>query len=258
MDLIIFGLIVMGLPALGILIDMIVMQKVLDPAMEQKRLDYKNWDEVRPQIKAKITVLRVMPFVGLTFGILISIFIAISKADLEPAVEDKILLSVGLAVGLSSLFMCIGMAIMFREAIPAIVKDPGLFGKYLIITSIPMTGAVYGLTLSILLLLGVGVFEPVDIVLTPGDANYLFRAYMIFTGSTVFMVLKGYLPTRVKGEMNSIVIDEGKAGGRKAGPATPQPDPVFTKKIIYAVIPEVFSVVGFMIVQFSLMNKGVM
>jgi len=258
MDLIIFGLIVLGLPVLGIVIDMIVMQKMLDPAMEKKRLDYKNWDEVRPQIKAKMTVLRTMPFVGLAFGLLMFILVATSDVVLQSEVEEKILLSVGLAVGVSSLFMCIGMAVFFREAIPGIVKEPEIFGKYLIITSLPMTGAVYGLTLSILLIMGVGYLEPVDVIVSPEDANYLFRAYMIFTGLTAFLILKGYLPTRVKGEMNSIVMDKSKSRGKGGSPPTPQPDPVFAKKMIYAVIPEVFLVIGFIIVLMSIMNKGVL
>jgi len=57
--------------------------------------------------------------------------------------------------------------------------------------------------------------------------------------------------------MNSIVINKGRTR-RKAGPATPQPDPVFAKKILFAVIPEVFLVIGFLIVLISIMNKGVL
>ncbi len=258
MDLLIFGLLVLGLPALGILIDMVVMNKLLVPAMDKKRPDHKNWDEEKTRIKSRIMIMKSMSYVGLAFGLLIFIFAAISEAEFAPKVEQRILLSAGLAVGLSSLFMCIGMALMYREAVPKVVDDPTLFGKYLILTSIPMTSAVYGLTLSILLFLGVGILQPVELVLSQSDADYLFYAYLIFSGLSIFTILKGYLPTRYKKSMKTIDIGRIRAARCRGRQPAPQPDRVFSKKMIIGVIPEIFPVVGFAVILVALMNKGVL
>ena len=252
MDIVLFGLIVMGLPALGVMIDLIVIQSAWNSALERMRIDDLKWNEKITGLKAKMIVIRVLPVTGVIFGFLIFIFTLLSGVDLNVEVEDKILLASGLAVGLSALFMCVGMAVLSREAVPNIMKDQDLFGKYLMLLSMPMTGAVYGLVCSLLLFMCVGMVGGTEVDIRVKDASYMLRSYLIFAGLCVFLILKGYLPTRVEGEMKPIPMD------RKTGRYARVPDPVFAKKIIYAVVAEIPLVIGFMIIVISLLNKGLL
>lgn len=211
--------------------------------------------EERKKIMPKLIVFYVFPFATIVYGFLIFLFAYMSDPSVPDVGRDKLLLSAGLATGVSGLFSCVAMSIYARKSMPEIIENPGLFGKHPVVLAISMTGAVYGLCCSILPFLWFGVLarEPDGFtLLSYSQAQNLLLVFGVFAGLSIFSVLKGYLPTRVEGDMTFIDIEKYKHIKDLRKLPKPEPDPVFKKRLITALIGEVPLVVGYFIVIFTL------
>ena len=158
--------------------------------------------------------------------------------------------------------MCIGMAVFFKEALPEIVEDSNKYAKYLVLSSMPITGAIYGLLAAILLLMGVGALGDTPyVIIDKSDANSIFNAALIFSLLSVSSIFKGYLPSLTQGKIKPIDWDESEKirKARMAGKYDQNinPDPVFSKKMIMATIPEAGLMVGLLIVILTYVIIGI-
>jgi hypothetical protein len=110
--------------------------------------------------------------------------------------------------------------------------------------------------------MGVGIIGKTSMAIKLEDAERILDVCVIFSILSVFTVLKGYLPTIVKGDL--IPIDEkgykkrAEGGWPSAAPLNVQPDPIFSKKIIYAVIPEVPIIIGLLFVILTFADIGLL
>ncbi len=262
MDVLFCVILLIGLPLLGMIINLIVIQRSLGPAYDKIRYNDADWKEKVSGIKGKINVFRLQPGIGIVFGTLVLILFEMRDSNLPLEIEDNIILASGLLIGFTALFMCIGMSIIYQEAIPKIVEKPGTYPKYLVLSSISKTGSIYGLLLSTLLLMGVGIIGKTSIAIKLEDAKRILDVCVIFSILSVFTVLKGYLPTTVKGDI--IPIDEERYKQKVKGgwPSTTQlnvqPDPIFSKKIVYAIIPEVPIIIGLLFVILTFTDIGML
>lgn len=262
MDVTFYAILLIGLPLLGIIINLIVIQRSLGPAYDKIRFNDADWKEKISGIKGKINVFRLQPVTGIVFGISVLILFEMRDSNLPIEIEDKIILASALLVGFTALFMCISMSIIYQNAIPKIVEKPGTYSKYLVISSISKTAAIYGLLLSTLLFMGVGVIGKTSMAIKLEDAKRILDVCVIFSVLSVFTVLKGYLPTIVKGDLIPIDENGNKRKAKIGWPGTPplsvQPDPIFSKKIVYAVIPEVPIIIGLLLVILTFNDIGML
>lgn len=263
MSLVIFSILVVGLPIAGFIISFLAIQRILESAFEDVRTDSIDQNKNRSFLRPKINIFKVFPFVGVVFGAMLLQLYLVSESTLPADIEEKILLSVGLGFGLSVFFMCIGMAVIYREAIPKIIEDQCKFGKYLVLTSLSITTGIYGLLSSILLFMGVGLLggEPITNI-TIDDANSIFYRFVFFGLLSSFTILKGYLPTTVKGDIIPIDFEElekkRKQGLGSSNQMDYTPDPVFTKKMVFGVIPEFPIIIGLFFIILDMVTIGLL
>jgi F0F1-type ATP synthase membrane subunit c/vacuolar-type H+-ATPase subunit K len=262
MELILFAIFTLGLPIVGVLITTIASYRYATPAIDKLKMEDMKWEEKITQIKAQINIFRMLPIQGVVFGMLIFQYYYLADNQLPGNIENEICLSAGMFVGVSAFFSCIGMSIYYKEAIPGVIEDSRTYGKYLVLLNMSSTGMIYGLLSAILLLQGVGVIggEPF-VVISKGDALQIFNVALIFSVLSVSSILKGYLPLTIKGKIKSF---EGEPSERNENfslfgphPVPIPPDHVFTKKLIYALNPEIGLILGLLIVIITFVQVGI-
>ena len=208
MDFLVFLLLIIGLPIFGMVVCLISVEHYLGLAIDNLKMSGTKWEDKLPKIKSLINILRIWPITGLFFSFVILIIYLESDYSLSTDIENDILYSVGMMVGASSFFMCLGAAVFYKDSIPGIVGDETTFGRYLVLSTVPMTGAIYGLLSSILLLVGVGLLgeEPV-VVITSDDSTRIFNVAIIFSVLNASSIIKGYLPTTVTDKLRTFDVD---------------------------------------------------
>jgi len=262
MEIILFAILALGLPIVGVIITTIAVQRYAEPAIDKFKMEDLKWEEKMPRILTQVSIFRTMPFVGVIFGLLIFQFYFTSNYELAGDIETQVYYSAGMMIGFSSLFMCISLAIIYKEALPEIVEDSNKYSRYLVLSSMPITGAIFGLMASILLFMGVGIIGgPPDEIIDVNEANNILNAAIIFSILSVSSIFKGYLPTLVQGKLKTYTQNEIEKirKAREAGKYDQAiaPDPVFSKKMIFAVIPEAGLMVGLLIVILTYVSIGI-
>ncbi|MCK5560942.1 MAG: hypothetical protein KAJ51_10130 [Thermoplasmata archaeon] len=263
MDVSFYAILFIGLPFIGVIINLITIQGFLEPAIEKLKTEDSNWEEKIPRINRQINVFRMQPVIGLIFGALTFELYFTTGYELPSNIEDKILMAAGLAVGCSALFMSLGMAIFYKEAIPSVVADERTFGKNLIISNIPMTSAIYGLLITILLYSGIGVIggDPIKNI-SEAEATNIFNVFFIFSILSASSILNGYLPTIVKGNLESVDLKtqekSKQAKPLKSDQSDIPADPVFSKKMIFATVAETPKIIGLLIVIITFVEIGIL
>jgi F0F1-type ATP synthase membrane subunit c/vacuolar-type H+-ATPase subunit K len=263
MELILFAILTLGLPIVGVMITTIAVQRYAGPAIDKLKMEDMKWEEKAPKVLTQVNIFRSMPAVGVVFGILIFQFYLTSNYQLSGDIESQVFYSAGMMTGFSSFFMCIGMAIFYKEALPEIVEDSNKFGKYLVLASLPITGAIFGLMASILLFIGIGIIggSP-DAIIAENDANSILNSAIIFSILNVSSIFKGYLPTLNREKIKTIdwetIEKTRKAGMTGKYDQNINPDPVFSKKMILTVIPETGLFIGLLIVILNYVTLGIL
>lgn len=262
MELILFAILAIGLPLVGVMITTIAVQRYAGPAIDKLKMEDLKWEEKAPIIFTQVNIFRIMPSVGVVFGFFIFQFYFTSSYQLTGEIESQVYYSAGMMIGFSSLFMCISMAIIYKEVLPAIVEDSNKYSRYLVLSSISITGAIFGLLASIILFMGVGVIggSP-GAIIDVNEANNILNVAIIFSILSVSSIFKGYLPTLVQGKLKSYTQNEIEKirKAREVGKydSGVSPDPVFSKKMVMAVIPEAGLMVGLLIVILTYVSLGI-
>ena len=151
------------------------------------------------------------------------------------------LLGVAICIGVPGIMAAFGLYIAGVSAVGMTTEHIDRFSKGLILQALPMTQGVYGLVFAILLLLGVGYIGGGDPALL---ANPTVGWGSIMIGITIALTSVSAIP-------------QGLVAGAGASGVGRNPD-VFTKGLIYAVMPETMAVFGFLISLFIIRGIGLM
>ncbi len=151
------------------------------------------------------------------------------------------LLGVAICIGVPGIMAAFGLYIAGVSAVGMTTEHTDRFSKGLILQALPMTQGVYGLVFAILLLLGVGYIGSGDPALL-SDPTVGWGAIMI--GITIALTSVSAIP-------------QGLVAGAGASGVGRNPD-IFTKGLIYAVMPETMAVFGFLISLFIIRGIGLM
>ncbi len=118
----------------------------------------------KQEIFGKSMVFSVLPETQALYGFIIAILLLATAGLVGGAVAGEMELGVGIAaigagasVGLAGL-SAIGQGIVAGGAVGATAKDPDTTGRGLVLSVIPETYAIFGLLISILIMLAVGLF----------------------------------------------------------------------------------------------------
>jgi len=134
----------------------------------------------------------------------------------------------GLAVGVSGMGAGIGVGIAGSAGAGALADRPKKFSKFFVFQALPQTQAIYGLLVAILIFLNTGL-------LTGGDAEVPFAAGMLYIGAGLAVGIAGLS-----------AIGQGIAAGAGIG-AYAEKDEMFTRGIIFSVMPETQAIYGLII-----------
>ena len=253
MNIYLFALFVIGFPVIGVIIDMIIIRKALVSSWKEIGYSIKPWKQMESAMKSRIIYISSLPFIGLFIGIIILIFSVVLESNLNPEVENKILWASSLAVGLPNLFICIGLAFQYREAIPSILKNEKLFFNHFCLLLPPMTGAVYCFVLS---LLQYRILESTNNIIPNREANYLFYSYIFFILLSTLLILKGYLPTCVKGHMVPGTNNANKSKIIRNEIPYYKQNPVFAKKLVIGLLLDIPLIIGFFNIAIKMVYLG--
>lgn len=115
----------MGLSALGFVLVSITMAFYYSRALAEIE-DDETKKKLKERTNGMVTVFLTLPATCILFSFVI-VFLAWSAETIE-----SIFLAVGLSMGLSSLMVSIGFALLIPQSIEAIVRDLNLFGKAIV------------------------------------------------------------------------------------------------------------------------------
>ncbi len=91
------------------------------------------------------------------YGLLVSILILLKINTQIDMIAGYTMVLASLAVGIPAFSAAFGIGLVSSSALAAISKKPELFGKSLVFVIFPETIAIYGLLVSLLLLMGAGM-----------------------------------------------------------------------------------------------------
>ena len=89
MELILFAILTLGLPIVGVIITTIASYRYAGPAIDKLKMEDMKWEEKAPRILTQVKIFRSMPFVGVRFGMLILQFYFTSSYQLPVEIESQ-------------------------------------------------------------------------------------------------------------------------------------------------------------------------
>ncbi len=116
----------------------------------------------KPERFGLTLILTVLVETSAIYGLLIAILI-LARMDFATTTYHGIAaLAAGLSVGISGFFTGVGEGIAASASIGGVAEREGVFGKFLVLTVLPETGAIYGLLNAVLILRAAGFLgEPI-------------------------------------------------------------------------------------------------
>jgi len=146
-----------------------------------------------------------------------------------------------LASGLAGLGSSIGIAIAGRSAAGVLVEKPERYGQLFIMVVLPGTQGFYGFLAAFLVMLNLHFFDAVDVTVVS------FKM-----GATI---LAACLPVAIAGMISA--IHQGKVCAAGILMAAKRPEMTFKAGVVYAVMVEVYAVLGLLITMFILLKGDV-
>ncbi|MCK4717437.1 MAG: PKD domain-containing protein [Thermoplasmata archaeon] len=143
----------------------------------------------------------------------------------------------GLAVGISGMGAGIGVGIAGSAGAGALVDRPKKFSKFFVFQALPQTQAIYGLLVAILIFLTTGL-------LTGEVKEVTFSAGLLYVAAGLAVGVAGLS-----------AIGQGIAAGAGIG-AYAEKDEMFTRGLIFSVLPETQAIYGLIIAVLILFVPG--
>jgi V/A-type H+-transporting ATPase subunit K len=182
-------------------------------------------------------ILTVLVETSAIYGLLISILILANLGAATNTYQGLSALAAGLCVGIPGFFTGIGEGIASSASIGAVAERESVFGKTLVLTVLPETGAIYGLLVAVLILSGAGFLGETTAPLEQVGTASLYAAIVICMTS-----VSSYLQGRVGGSAIS---------------ATTKRDEIFGRDLIFVVLLESVLIYGLLTAILILTFNGV-
>jgi V/A-type H+-transporting ATPase subunit K len=182
-------------------------------------------------------ILTVLVETSAIYGLLISILILANLGSAENVYQGWTALSAGLCIGIPGFFTGIGEGLAASASVGAIAERESAFGKALVLTVLPETGAIYGLLVAILTLSGSGFLGDVKAPIEQVGVASLYAAFAICITS-----ISSYLQGRV---------------GASAISAIARRDEIFGRDLIFVVLLESVLIYGLLTSILILTFNGV-
>jgi V/A-type H+-transporting ATPase subunit K len=191
----------------------------------------------RPERFGLTLILTVLVETSAIYGLLIAILILARMDTVLSVYHGVAALAAGISVGVSGFFTGIGEGIAASASIGGVAEREGAFGKFLVLTVLPETGAIYGLLNAVLILRASGFLgEPIAAPEPIGIASIYATIVLSLTS------LCSYLQGRV---------------GASAISATTQKEEIFGRDLIFVVLLESVLIYGLLVSILILRYSGV-
>ncbi len=154
-------------------------------------------------------ILTVIVETSAIYGLLVAILILARLNSVSTMRQAVAALAAGLSVGVSGFTTGIGEGVASTASIGAIAEREGVFGKTLVLTVLPETGAIYGLLTAVLILRGAGFLGGVPDIPENLDTAAIYASLVICATS-----ICSYLQGRVGASAISAVAKREEAFGR--------------------------------------------
>jgi len=182
-------------------------------------------------------ILTVIVETSAIYGLLVSILILVRMGNVTDFNQGLAALAAGLSVGVSGFFTGLGEGVAASASVGAVAEREGVFGRALVITVLPETGAIYGLLLSVLILSGSGFLGEVKAPMEQMGVACMYSAIVLCVTS-----ICSYLQGRV---------------GSSAITATTKNDEAFGRDLIFVVLLESVLIYGLLVSILILNFNGV-
>jgi len=182
-------------------------------------------------------ILTVIVETSAIYGLLVSILILVRMGNVTDFNQGLAALAAGLSVGVSGFFTGLGEGVAASASVGAVAEREGVFGRALVITVLPETGAIYGLLLSVLILSGSGFLGEVKAPMEQMGVACMYSAIVLCATS-----ICSYLQGRV---------------GSSAITATTKNDEAFGRNLIFVVLLESVLIYGLLVSILILNFNGV-
>jgi V/A-type H+-transporting ATPase subunit K len=192
----------------------------------------------KPERFGPSLILTVLVETSAIYGLLVSILMLARMSAAITFYHGLAALSAGLCVGVCGFSTGIGEGIASSASIGGVAESEGIFGKCLVITVLPETGAIYGLLTAVLILrgagfLGVATAEPEQI----GIASLYATAVVCLTSVCSYL--------------------QGRVGASAIG-AMAKREEVFGRDLIFVVLLESVLIYGLLVAILILRYSGVL
>ncbi len=170
------------------------------------------------------------------YGLLVAILILITipKGLTEP--QGYALLLSAIEVAVPGIAAAYAIGLVAQASLIAIKEKPSLFGKTLILCALPEAIAIYGLIISLLVLLGAGAFGVVKVT-TMDQVGSLAIVTIIISITAVVAIFIGRIAVSA---VKSLLTNES----------------AFTQSLIIAVLPESIAIYALLVAVLILSNSG--
>jgi len=235
---------------MGLLIDLIVVRRTLKTVLDQTNLRKKKHSI---SIK-KIKYLCLFPLIFLIFGIISFIIAFKINSGSFSITNEKILWSLGLAIGIPGLSSCVGLALLFREAIPNIFKKNLLFSNYVVLSYSLITSSIY---VALLCLIQYRILSWEDNIISHKDVTFILISCGLFAILSALIIFKGYLSNRIKGQMIPFISPKKNRVSNNSHD-TPywKKKPVFCKKLFFGLLLELPIMISFFVIMGKMVFLG--
>lgn len=154
-------------------------------------------------------ILTVLVETSAIYGLLVAILI-LARLDVANTLDQGLAaLAAGISVGVSGFATGVGEGIAASASVGAVANREGIFGKALVLTVLPETGAIYGLLNAVLILRGAGFLGSIA---APSEqlGTAALGSTLIIAGTSVVSYLQG----RVGASAISAISRREEAFGR--------------------------------------------
>ena len=191
----------------------------------------------KPERFGLTLIFTVLVETSAIYGLLIAILILVRLDAATTLGHGIAALAAGISVGISGFFTGIGEGIAASASVGGVTEREGLFGKFLVLTVLPETGAIYGLLNPVLILRAAGLLgEPIALPEQIGVASIFATLVLCMTS------ISSYLQGRV---------------GASAISATTKREEIFGRDMIFVVLLESVLIYGLLVSILILRYSGV-
>ncbi|MCW3991942.1 MAG: V-type ATP synthase subunit K [Nitrososphaeria archaeon] len=192
----------------------------------------------RPERFGLSLILTVLVETSAIYGLLVSIIVLVGLGGVNSSDQALGALSAGLCVGVAGFCTGVGEGVAASASVGAVADREAIFGKSLVLTVLPETGAIYGLLIAVLVLRASGFLGTPPAQEEGAGIASLYAALVVAATSVA-----SYLQGRV---------------GASAISSASKREEVFGRNLIFVVLLESVAIYGLLISILILSYTGLL